>query len=539
MLSEENKVLDKIEKILASCPYNVTLYEEILQELNPIVVRTAEDDEYRGQMANEFAIWKQLKISMNGCVMEKMLQMGNEDHIFWYLRTVRGLIVLMRNLAVSNYQIPEELSMGVAVIELFTKLSKFKFKYDDMETSTFISICSFLYNMTKESITFEFQSLDSLMVFLQYPISHSQKRAEILFPYLAYFDNLARNDDFLYYFLRSEYAQGIIYDFFVVEVIHDYSTISKFLKNTETSKIDDNDTEKESQLTPIDTTLIRLFTTLARNESFCTFIAKLEEKDIKMSNDLLRVMQLIITSSDRWDKYGITTVMSWCFDLFNNAMKKCEFYFEDGVEDENKANLIHRELYGTLDIILSLSKFEHTLEFLNHYRGIEKLIKLLNLLQEKLIRVNFTKDQSGKVTKVKTTTAIGGDISNDDLVSHRVDSVNKVILATNFPEIKSLTIELIANLAHKNQINQDKVRELQGLGTVLSNCVIDDNDPFIKERSIICIRFLLENNPENQKIVQDLEAKGSVKSDVLDEAGYEVKIDKGGEIGLTPKNKET
>ena len=144
---------------------------------------------------------------------------------------------------------------------------------------------------------------------------------------------------------------------------------------------------------------------------------------------------------------------------------------------------------------------------------------------------------SGNITNIKTTDSIGTEIVENKKIVSRIDYGTNTIKSTNFPEIKSFIIELLANLSYRNKENQDKIRELHGLEVVLSNCVIDDNDPFIKERSIICIRFLLEGNPENQKIVAQLEAKGVVKDKDLEEAGYEVKVNKEGEIKLTSKPK--
>lgn len=538
MLSEEDKVIDKVEKILVSCPFNEKLYQEVLQELNPIVIRTAQDEEYRNFLANSYSIWKQLKTSLESCVVEKISELCNEEHLYWYMRTIRGLIILMRNLSVSNQDIPQELFLQNSVVELFVKIVTFKLKYDDMETSTFIAISSFLYNVTKKSVLFDKSTLGSLMIFLQYPLKHPERKHDLLFPYLLYFVNLVTNEDFLYYFFRQEQCTEILYDFFVLEMINNHSTLSHYLKNNlqdkdATVSLEVNDKE----LTAIDTALIRLFSTLACNESFCGYFERLKDTDIPKTIDILHVMQLVITSSEKWDKFQLTTIMMWCYNIFEKLVNDVTTYFDKNEDDEAKSEPIYQQLYSILDILVSLSKFQHVLEFLNSYGFLNKLVPLLRLLQSKLIRVNFTKDMSGNITKIKTTDSIGTEIVENKKIVSRIDYGTNTIKSTNFPEIKSFIIELLANLSYRNKENQDKIRELHGLEVVLSNCVIDDNDPFIKERSIICIRFLLEGNPENQKIVAQLEAKGVVKNKDLEEAGYEVKVNKEGEIKLTSKPK--
>lgn len=538
MLSNEDKTIDKVEKILASCPYNEKLYQEVLQELNPIVVRTAQDEDYRNKLANSFSIWKQLKTGLGGCIVEKIIKLNDEEHLYWYLRTIRGLIILMRNLSVSNQDIPQELLLQNVVVDLFAKVATFNFKYDDMETSTFIAITSFLHNVTKKSVVFDKTSMESLMIFLQYPLGHPEKKQDMLFPYVLYFDNLVSSDDFLYYFFRQDACTRILYTFFVIEMVSKHSMLSNYLKSGSANKQNLADTTSEGELNPTDAALVRLFSKLASNESFCGFFERLKDTDTKKTIDILHVMQLVLTSSDKWNKFQLITIMTWCYNIFEKLADDITTYFTKKKDNETEAKLIHEQLYSILDILVSLSSFEHALEFLNSYNALDTLVPLLGLLQTNLIRVNFTKDMTGQVTKVKTADAIGEKITEKSKLKSRVDYTSNLIKSTNFPEIKSFIIELLANLSHKNKSNQDKIRELHGLETVLSNCVIDDNDPFIKERSIVCIRFLLEGNAENQKIVAELEAKGAVKNEDLEEAGYEVNVDKGGEIKLTAKAKQ-
>lgn len=93
-----------------------------------------------------------------------------------------------------------------------------------------------------------------------------------------------------------------------------------------------------------------------------------------------------------------------------------------------------------------------------------------------------------------------------------------------FPLIKGKIITLLSLLTLHEPTVQNRIRELQGLEMILSNCIIDRNNPFIRERAILCIRYLLEGNAENQAFVAKLEAKEAVKEDDIDEAGYQTEF---------------
>ncbi|CCK72040.1 Ctr86p KNAG_0I02550 [Huiozyma naganishii CBS 8797] len=533
VLIEEDDVIDNIDKVLASCPHNLEIYESVLKKLNPIVVRSSEDEEYRNKLAQSFFLWKQLKTSISGCRVEKILKLADENHLHWYLRTLRGVIVLMRNLSVSNQEIPLELGLQNVVIKLFTIIASFHFTYENMETSLYVASVSFLHNISKTNIGYEKIDMDSLMIFLQYPTEHPDKNQELLTPFLLYFVNLASNDDFLYSFFRQEARDKILYSFLLQEIISDYTNIQNYTRSKKSLNIGDTPEELDF----MDFVLLKLFITLSSNESFGFYLEKLDENPEKTEEciDFLEVLQLVITSKEKWNKPQLIGIMSWCYKIFDHASKDLKEYFKKGKDDEMIAAVMHKKLLFTLGIIAGLSEYEDVLQFLLSYGGLETLVCMLRVLQDNLLRINFVKDGSGNTQSIKTTDSLGSKVEDMSKVQHRVDFETHTISATNFPEVKLLVIEILTHLTYRKKEVQDRIRELHGLELVLSNCVIDDNDPFIKERSIICVKFLLENNAANQDFVAKLEAKRAANEDVLEEAGYEVKIDGSGQIKLQEK----
>lgn len=527
MFPEEDAVLCSIEKVLELCPESKDLYENVLTQLTPIVSRTGQDDEYREKLANSFSIWKQLKICFDGCVVEKFTSINDKEYIFWYLRTVRGIILLMRNLSASNQEIPQQLLIQNTVVRSFLQICQYDTTYDDMETSIYVAITSFLHNISKVSVTFDKSEINPLMSFISYPSNHPMLKSDLLLPSLLFFLNLTQSDDFLYYFFRHDKKDEILHDFLIKKILQEHSNLTSFLL-----KRDDN--EFESNMTTIDGILIKCFARIASSESFGPYLEEIEKSDNSKFMEYLKILQLVITSSESWDKFQLTAIMVWCYRIFERSASAVERYFHTKSENEEQAIIYHHKLSMALDIISTLSQYEHVQKFLLSYNGLEKLISLLHTLQENLIRINFFKDNSGKVKEFKTSNTSGEKVK-DELRARRVDYETFKIKSTNFPECKLLIIEILGNLAFRNKEVQDKIRELHGLELVLSNCVIDDNDPFIKERSIVCIRFLLEGNQCNQDFVASLEAQRAVQDDTLAEAGYEVKIDKSGKVGLLPK----
>ncbi|KAG2185195.1 hypothetical protein INT44_001985 [Umbelopsis vinacea] len=93
-----------------------------------------------------------------------------------------------------------------------------------------------------------------------------------------------------------------------------------------------------------------------------------------------------------------------------------------------------------------------------------------------------------------------------------------------FMYIKRDIVRLIGALTYHDRRIQDEVRELGGIGLVLSQCNIDDANPYVKEHAVLAMRNLLENNLENQAIVEQLSPQESVPHPVLEEIGLKTEL---------------
>ncbi|XP_063606784.1 ataxin-10-like [Penaeus indicus] len=86
-------------------------------------------------------------------------------------------------------------------------------------------------------------------------------------------------------------------------------------------------------------------------------------------------------------------------------------------------------------------------------------------------------------------------------------------------------IRLIAGLVYRHKVNQDQVREIEGLLLLLECTQFDARNPLIKETSIFALRNLLEGNQENQEVIQALRFEGVAENSGLRELGMEVVSD--------------
>ncbi|KAG2181110.1 hypothetical protein INT43_008692 [Umbelopsis isabellina] len=117
-----------------------------------------------------------------------------------------------------------------------------------------------------------------------------------------------------------------------------------------------------------------------------------------------------------------------------------------------------------------------------------------------------------------------------------------------FMYIKRDIVRLVGALAYQDRQMQDKVRELGGIGLVLSQCNIDDANPCkwfhplaselflvwyviteciivdVKEYAIVAVRNLLDKNSENQAIVEQLSPQDAVPHPVLEEIGVTTEL---------------
>lgn len=92
---------------------------------------------------------------------------------------------------------------------------------------------------------------------------------------------------------------------------------------------------------------------------------------------------------------------------------------------------------------------------------------------------------------------------------------------------KATLIRVVGNLCWHCEENQNLLRELETIQTLLDCCNIDARNPFIIQWVILAIRNLCYNNIENQKIIGSLSKEGNVDSRLLKEMGVTLKSDDG------------
>lgn len=539
MCNSEILVISNIVDNLRTVPTHIDSYGQVLDSLNPIVIHTAQDGSYRDELASKADLWNKLSEALEATKVSEVIKVGDDELTFWYLRTLRGVMLLIRNLSVSNQETPQQLLTQNKILRIFLELSQHKISNIEMETSLYTTALTVLHNISKISVVFDKTMIDQLMLFLAYPIQHPEIKMEIIFPYLLFFENMLQSDDFLYYFFKHDLKDSILHDFLMNNVMQKHSYLfNYFVINDKKPPAEGEEINEDREMSNIDLIFVRCFRKIVTNESFSPYLLCQEETHYEKFTNFLRIGQVVATSIETWDKYELTGIMAWCFEIFSKTAVSIKEYFEKNTDDITIAKKLHQNISSTLDIISSFSRYEHVQKYILSYKGLEKLIDLLSIFQKNLIRINFVKDKTGTIENFKTTDSLGNKITDSTKIHSRVDYQKFTIMATNFPESKLLIIEILGNLCYKKKEIQDEIRLKHGLELILSNCVIDDNDPFIKERSIVCVKFLLENNAENQKFVASLEAKKAADDDTLSQAGYQVDIDKNGEIQLLPKKTE-
>lgn len=515
-------IIESISRLLNDANFSPNECELLLPKLNTVVQKSSQNEEYRHAMSSSERVWRLL--SRCGDPIENVEHIeASPERRFWYLRTLRGVVLLARNLSTSNQDLPQSLLLAEKLVRRFNALTISK-NYEHIELSLYSMLCELLFNLSRISVVFDKASFNDTMTFLLYPFDLVDKEP-ILIVYAMYLRNLSGSEEFLYYFLKSEAIDKVL-GYFVRELL------ASNVKHSKDLLTEESDLENLSKLETIE---VSTFTRIVCHESFGPFLEHFQSSQPRAYFDYLKMAQLVITSSSAWDKFQLMGIMAWCFRVFESAVRDVEQYFALGTEDEGKAAIIHHSLSICLDIISTLSQFEHVRKFIISYKGVELLVKLLHVLQQNLLRVNMLKQGGNGIQNMKVTNMNGEKITSQTILHSRIDFETGKIKSTNFPECKILIIETLGFLTYKNKEIQDMLRNLQALELVLSNCVIDDNDPFIKERSIMCIKFLLDENSENQQFVAQLEAKQAVQDDTLAAAGYELNVNANGKLELGPK----
>ncbi|CUS23359.1 LAQU0S09e02982g1_1 [Lachancea quebecensis] len=522
MTDAESDVLQEIRDLLRSFSEEISDYEDFVLPLNRLVLGASQNETYRNVMASSEKIWRRI----GECFLAPEsyhLRSSNEETRFWYFRIYKGVVLLARNLCVDNQEYAQKLTLQDKLFKSFNILAALP-RYDEIEIALFKTSLEFLCNATAKSTAFDKSSMQHTLQFLCYPIGNRFEGNEpLLISYALLIRNLTAHDDFVYYFLKADEAHQVLHEFLLLQITEGHTKLP--------STAHDRDFQT-SELSTLTTVVISALMRICCHESFAPFIQNIQEVNPTIFLDYLKISHLLITSYESWDKFQLTSIMTWSYKLLVDTVTQIRTYFENSHNDEDMAAHLHGQLVIVLDMFTTLSPYEHVREFLIFYKGIDLLVSLLHVFQTELLRFNIYKLANGEVSEVRVMDGKGQKVTNQELIDSRIDRSTGLIKPTNFPECKLLVVEIISFLAHNNRKVQDKIRELQGLEVVLSNCVIDDNDPFIKERSIMCIKHLLQDNEENQYIVAQMEAKTAVQDSALSSAGYQINIGDNGKVQL-------
>ena len=98
--------------------------------------------------------------------------------------------------------------------------------------------------------------------------------------------------------------------------------------------------------------------------------------------------------------------------------------------------------------------------------------------------------------------------------------------------IKTVLMQLVANLCATSEHMKDRVRELGGIPIVLNCCTSDVKHPMLREWALIAVNNLLENNYENQKLVAELQPQGKVMRNGNVGNGMEAEVGEDGKVTL-------
>lgn len=523
-------MLEEVRSLFQSSSSDCVKFEAVLPGLNSAVIRTSQDEDYRQSLASSEDLWRTIGKCCEAIEDFKLTDI-DESLRFWALRIFRGVVLLARNLCVSNQEIPQKLLLREKLSKSFNIISNAGFRhYDEIEWALYATLIEFSCNITADSVTFDLETLEDTLKTLTYPINEGNECTEsLLISYTLFLRNLTTHSDFVYYLLKSDEVTKILYNHLLLNVTFNYTPLQKIMQKQE---YDDHD------LSTLTNVVISTYLNICCHESFAPFLSQMEASNPEMFMNFLKISHLLTTSFESWDKYQLTGILSWSFKIFEALVEEIGKHFQGAVQEESRAALLHGRLLIILDMFTTLAQYEHVREFFAFYNGLDMLIELLHIFQKNLVKLNIYKSADGTVTEIRVKNSRGEKVTDTNLIEARVDCSNGSIKATNFPECKLLIIEIISFLVHENSKMQNRARELQGLEAVLSNCVIDDNDPFIKERSVMCIKHLLKDNPENQNIVAQLESKAAIQDDALESAGYEVSVDGSGKIKLGYSDKK-
>lgn len=481
-VSDASSIVSRAKGLLVVGSNNPEEYCQQLLELGKVVSLSTTSDEYRESISNNSRLLEDLV----DIVTEAWnLKNFRESTGSLYIRLFRGCLLLIRSIVAAN--------QGAIDLPLFLlSLQHFKSKVprsDPFFTKTLVTYFQSCSNITQNVTEDTRQGMDNLLDLVNETLwkedSLDLYGEELIHPLLLFINNLFN-------------SLVILYDLFLDS--DKFSILLAFLFKQFLQRFLDQEMDPNAPHSPSEAILITIFQKMVSHESYSKWFFSHD------NGQILKINQLVITEKENWNNYQLTNILAWLYDLFVNLSKTSQELLVLGASNVDVLSTVHLKMVMTLDMLSDLGKFDATKQFLNHYNAIEELIRLLRVVHENVERRTLKK------------------------------KIEVIANAKEFPQVRSLIIEIIANLAYQSFEVQEKVRELHGLELVLSNCVIDDNDPYIKERSIICVKLLLENNLKNQEFVASLEAKKTYDDQMLQDVGYEVEI-RDGKVKLKQKER--
>lgn len=405
--------------------------------------------------------------------------------------------------------------------------------------------------------------VSNIIEFIDYSVGLLSREKSDDLMLLLYLNNIiTKNDSFLQYALKDGiFREKILENYFLIVVLNSEVYNGIITKDNTSENIQELLNKKE--LTALQT-LKKMLTHESITPYFESKLTNVSDIFVEHNYNIIlnwsRISSTLLCSSSIFDTFQLTNIMICVFMILESVStsivnlfdkKKISNMSESSI-DQNlipKTDYYYEILVNLLDILSHLCQFEHCQKFVLHYKGIEKLGKLLGTLHINCYKLSVhIDDKNGGKLTLNDNLKKNVDYNNWMKV---IDKENNKIKSINFPHTKSLIIEILTKflvLDKETDASLKKLKDLQDLlkaesvlEIVLSNCAIDDNEPFIKERSIMFLKYALYKNQTNQEFVAKLEQKTEVDSQsetLLEEVGYEVNISDNGKIGLKRKSPE-
>lgn len=169
------------------------------------------------------------------------------------------------------------------------------------------------------------------------------------------------------------------------------------------------------------------------------------------------------------------------------------------VSDSNQISMKSQNILKATEILIScafhLSKDPKTKRLLLKNDLLKNLINLLQSIDD----YSMTQNKASKIP------------SNG---SNRI----------KFPYFKRDIVQLLSTLCFRDKKVQDDIRELHGLGLILSQCRVDDENPYLREYAIFCLRNVLEDNEENKEVLRNMKPIKLQNSEITDKLGLTLEM---------------